>query len=154
MVTSVPMTGILTYSSNNSGGSWWLEDSDWDALEAAGWVVHWHHDADDPSHEHADASEWAGISHSHAYSDRLVAVEKPTSDAFRWLGALAKSASKATDDPDAAIAEFESLTNQSADDEGCNCCGPPHNFSFTDSEGKNHYFDSAPVSVSYQRSWS
>lgn len=31
----------VTYSSNNSGGSWWLEDHHWRALEKAGWVVNW-----------------------------------------------------------------------------------------------------------------
>ena len=29
----------IEYSSNNSGGSWWLKDEDWKALEAAGWWV-------------------------------------------------------------------------------------------------------------------
>ena len=31
----------VEYSSNNSGGSWWLKDEDWKALEAAGWKVVW-----------------------------------------------------------------------------------------------------------------
>lgn len=31
----------IEYSSNNSGGSWWLSDEDWKALEAAGWDVEW-----------------------------------------------------------------------------------------------------------------
>ena len=29
----------IVYSSNNSGGSWWLSDEDWKKLEAAGWNV-------------------------------------------------------------------------------------------------------------------
>lgn len=32
---------IVRYSSNNSGGDWWLTDADWHALEAAGWKVQW-----------------------------------------------------------------------------------------------------------------
>lgn len=32
---------LVTYSSNNSGGNWWLSDDDWRALEAAGWSVKW-----------------------------------------------------------------------------------------------------------------
>lgn len=32
----------VTYNANNSGGSWWLTDADWRALEAAGWNVKWH----------------------------------------------------------------------------------------------------------------
>ena len=31
----------VEYHSNNSGGSFWLSDSDWRALEAAGWKVNW-----------------------------------------------------------------------------------------------------------------
>lgn len=33
----------VEYSSNNSGGHWWLEDADWKNLEAAGWKVEWAH---------------------------------------------------------------------------------------------------------------
>lgn len=35
------MRGMLKYSSNNSGGRWWLTDEDWYALERQGWKVHW-----------------------------------------------------------------------------------------------------------------
>ena len=31
----------VEYSSNNSGGDWWLSDEDWKNLEQAGWVVNW-----------------------------------------------------------------------------------------------------------------
>lgn len=31
----------VEYSSNNSGGNWWLSDEDWIALEKAGWNVEW-----------------------------------------------------------------------------------------------------------------
>lgn len=34
----------VEYSSNNSGGGWWLDDKDWYALETAGWVVDWRPD--------------------------------------------------------------------------------------------------------------
>lgn len=82
----------IKYSSNNSGGSWWLSDDDWKKLEAAGWSVEWKKE--------------------------------------RWLGALAKSASKDFDSVGAAIREFEEVTGQQASDEGCNCCGAPHSFSW------------------------
>lgn len=32
---------IVRYSSNNSGGSWWLSESDWKNLEKGGWTVEW-----------------------------------------------------------------------------------------------------------------
>lgn len=35
------MSKIVTYSSNNSGGVWWLTDQNWKDLEAAGWHVEW-----------------------------------------------------------------------------------------------------------------
>ena len=31
----------IEYRSNNSGGDWWLTDSDWKKLEGAGWDVAW-----------------------------------------------------------------------------------------------------------------
>jgi hypothetical protein len=33
----------VEYTTNNSGGSWWLSEEDWKALEAAGWKVEWRH---------------------------------------------------------------------------------------------------------------
>lgn len=36
--------GLLSYSSNNSGGNWWLTDSDWYSLAEAGWNVEWRTD--------------------------------------------------------------------------------------------------------------
>lgn len=45
-----------------------------------------------------------------------------------WLGALATSASKDFPDMDSAIREFEEITGHDANDEGCECCGPPHSF--------------------------
>lgn len=33
--------GTLFYTSNNSGGDWWLSDRDWVALEKAGWHIYW-----------------------------------------------------------------------------------------------------------------
>jgi len=61
----------VTYSSNNSGGSWWLTDENWEALEAAGWRVRWRMGRwlgalateayrEAPSVEHAKA-EWTDI---------------------------------------------------------------------------------------------
>lgn len=107
------MSVLVEYSSNNSGGRWWLCDDDWSALEAAGWTVSWV--KDDP------------------YS---MPSAKKTG---RWLGALATSASKAFENPADAISEFERITHQDASDIGCNCCGPPHTFSYEDSEGRSHY---------------
>jgi hypothetical protein len=107
------MTVTLKYESNNSGGDWWLSDEDWRALEKAGWTVDWFRD---------QTSEFR-----HADPDG------------RWLGALAQSASIDTDDIDAAISDWSAITGQYPDDEGCNCCGNPHSFSYRDENGKYHY---------------
>jgi hypothetical protein len=92
----------IKYSSNNSGGNWWLKDEDWLNLASAGWNV-----------------EWVKDSEQH---------QKYLGSDDRWLGALATSASKEFDSEKDAIYEWEKVTGQNADDEGCACCGQPHNF--------------------------
>ena len=94
---------LVEYSSNNSGGNWWLSDEDWSALEKAGWKVDWV--KDEP------------------------AILSSLSKDGRWLGARATRASKECPSLKEAILEFERITGQDASDEGCNCCGPPHSFS-------------------------
>lgn len=95
----------IIYCSNNSGGTWWLKDKHWKALEKAGWVVHW---ASDPK---------SGLS-------------KYLGPDGKYLGALARDAHKDFETPAEAIREFEEVTGLEASDEGCNCCGPPHCFSW------------------------
>ena len=101
----------VTYSSNNSGGYWWLHDQDWLNLEAAGWKVDWYKDMD---------------------SGALFR----TGEEGRWLGALASGATRKGLTLTEAVAEWESITGLSADEAGCRCCGQPH--SFWD-ENNNYY---------------
>jgi hypothetical protein len=89
------------YSSNNSGGSWWLTDQNWKDLEKAGWKVNWVKDDPEGTFRRADKDG-------------------------RWLGALATSASRNGLTLDEAIEEFESITGEDANAEGCPCCGSPH----------------------------
>ena len=105
-----PLT--INYSSNNSGGDWWLKDQDWKALEAAGWKVEWKKDQND----------FGG---------------RPYKDG-RWLGALATKASKQFDSPASAMREFERITGQTVSDEGCNCCGAPHSFNWEGPDGYDY----------------
>jgi len=91
----------VEYSSNNSGGSWWLTDQNWYDLEAAGWEVQWIKDEKSPFRE-------AGTE--------------------RWLGALAREAIRRDVTLRVAMAEFEDVTGLSPYDQGCNCCGQPHSF--------------------------
>lgn len=92
----------IRYSSNNSGGSWWLEDRDWEILEEAGWVVEWL--KDDPY-----------------WSSRV-------DENGKWLGTKALGAKRYGVPLGVAMAEFAALTSQFPDDEGCSCCGQPHSF--------------------------
>jgi hypothetical protein len=100
----------VEYSSNNSGGDWWLHDDDWLALEAAGWDVHWYRDMD------------PGM---RLFHDK---------DSDRFLGALAHGASIEVEAPDEYIAReigIDSWVNVVATDpdaQGCPCCGQPHYF--------------------------
>lgn len=100
----------IEYSSNNSGGRWWLSDKDWKNLEAAGWSVHWCRDE------------------KPIEIDGRVLRSFLADESGRWLGALARDAHKDFNSVREAIQEFEKITGQDASDEGCNCCGAPHCF--------------------------
>jgi hypothetical protein len=97
----------VEYHSNNSGGSWWLDDDDWKALEAAGWKVEW------------------------AASNEILGQKQE-----RWLGALATTASREGLSLQDAVAEWEKATGETSTDAGCACCGQPHNFTLYDDDGK------------------
>ena len=86
---------IVEYSSNNSGGSFWLDEKDWKALERAGWVR-------DTDHIYRATREGLTLRE--------------------------------------AIEEFESVTGQYSNALGCNCCGPPHNFTFEGDNGEYEYY--------------
>lgn len=147
------LRNVLVYSSNNSGGGWWLGDDDWVALEEAGWIVHWVHErtlAHDGV-EHPE-SEYSGFEHTHAYDNQMTPAPRPALDGPRYMGALAKSAAKSTLDPTSAVEEWERLTGEDASDQGCNCCGEPHNFTYYDSGGKSQY--SSAVVVETALEWS
>ncbi len=137
----------IEYSSNNSGGGWWLKDEDWKNLEAAGWIVEWgkkwfHLDdgrfsglsslfgrrPDYVSDECDNRSEGGGCCGHRlfrSYEEAIAGGEEA-----RWLGGLAREAFVDRDSAEEAIREFERITGQDASDEGCNCCGAPHAFKF------------------------
>ena len=115
----------VEYDSNNSGGSWWLKAKDWEALEAAGWIVHWVQPRKDSFMGYGRSTE--------SYENPLTPHERhPDAE---WLGGVAMSAAKETDDLQSAVEEFERVTGQDASAQGCNCCGPPHSFTLYDDEG-------------------
>ena len=131
---------LIRYSSNNSGGNWWLNDEDWKKLEKAGWEVQWIKDEKHPKKPNPECSMCNGTGYSD--KERCLCFENILADHAkegRWLGALAKEAEKEFDDINDAIKEFEKITKQDVSDEGCNCCGPPHSFSWEDEKGEYQY---------------
>ena len=114
----------VEYSSNNSGGRWWLTDDDWYNLEKAGWKVDW---AKNIAQKYFKADENG-----------------------RWLGALAKSATRHGLDLIEAKDEWERVTRKSSTEPGCPCCGQPHSFTEYDDNGK--YVRSGP-DIDYVASW-
>lgn len=94
----------VTYTSNNSGGSWWLTDQNWLDLEAAGWSVDW----------------FRNQKEQYGYRDG------------RFLGALATKASRTGLELDDAISEWQRITGEDHYASGCPCCGAPHYFSTCD----------------------
>lgn len=114
----------VEYSSNNSGGSWWLKDKDWKSLEKAGWKINWFGEQDKES-----------------------LISKLTIEEGRFLGALADRAEKSFEakSPKEAIGlavkDWEKITKQEATDEGCNCCGAPHSFSASGKDTNEKYYE-------------
>lgn len=124
---------LVEYSSNNSGGSWWLKDEQWKALEDAGWDVEWggtwycnsafnFRNTERPSHVAECPADVECKGHN-------VAANYEAAKENRWLGSVACEAIKEFESMFDAIREWEKVTGESASDEGCNCCGAPHNFS-------------------------
>lgn len=120
----------IEYLSNNSGGGWWLSDDDWCALESAGWYVEWggtwfcHSRWANPlDRERTPTCPDDGSCRGHRRAEKAEDAEP-----FRWLGCLARSAWIEAESEEAAIAMWREATSQDPDDEGCPCCGRPHNF--------------------------
>lgn len=138
----------IEYNSNNSGGYWWLEDEDWKALEAAGWVIEWaslenlYNNEGNYIREENGLPKLVPIGEGNSQSSSFADEEDGE---FRYLGALAKIAYKPhCDNLKEAVSEWEKITGQSSLDAGCPCCGNPHNFTLYDDDGK--YVDSGPDS--------
>jgi len=124
----------IQYSSNNSGGSWWLNDNDWINLEKAGWTVIWggyyfckdkYRLIEVPKNK-KEPCKSREVCEGHRRYDSHEEVDR---NDFILLGALAHDAEKEFETPREAMLEFEQITGQDVSDEGCNCCGYPHKFS-------------------------
>ena len=137
----------VEYSSNNSGGAWWLNDEDWKALEVAGWIVEWK-----ATKRHAmNGNDYARAGDGTPILEDGRDEHAMTDKDGRWLGALATLAYKPNcSSLREAADEWERITGKSATDAGCPCCGQPHNFTLYDELGK--HIESGPH-TSYEASW-
>src|SRR5690348_13992879 len=85
----------VEYDSNNSGGSWWLNDEDWIALEKAGWKVEWarleHAYTDEGNYVYDTDGSPKLVPHGHGNNKFGASF---VSKDGRYLGALAKGAYK------------------------------------------------------------
>lgn len=114
----------IEYSSNNSGGNWWLTDDDWRNLEKAGWKVFWTNNefVYDSRGNHVIGPDGMPVFRSSVPGDLRY------SEDGRWLGSIAKYAFRAGLTEEQAKAEFSKITGQDTEEPGCHCCGQPHNF--------------------------
>lgn len=107
---------IIEYSSNNSGGDWWLKKEDWLALEKAGWVV--------VTWEFEYTNEWWFKKDENWFP----VFEKWWEKGINWLWAYATCAYRKWLTMEQAKEEFENITWQYPEEEWCPCCGQPHSF--------------------------
>ena len=121
---------LVEYNPNNSGGSWWLKDEDWKALEKAGWLVVWA----GLSFDYKDGGYQFELNGLPKLKKGIVSMfaEKDSHGVYRHLGSLARYAFNQFDSIKHALEEFEKVTGQNVMDEGCDCCGAPHSFRWPD----------------------
>lgn len=104
---------IVRYSTNNSGGSDWLRVKDWEALEKSGWRTYGfgNFEYDSKGNEILDAEGYP----------KFIGRKERRIYGYKKFDSIQE-----------ALEEFEKLTGQDVSDEGCNCCGAPHNFNWGD----------------------
>lgn len=131
-------TIVVEYSHNNSGGSWWLKEKHWLALEKAGWTVMWgnkyfcrskYESFNKKPEGKPEPCVDADRCHGHRRADSLDEAKAGKLDS---LGAWACYAEGQFESLEAAIRSWEAATGMDASDNGCNCCGAPHSFSEKD----------------------
>lgn len=102
---------LIEYYSNNSGGSDWLDEKQWKALKKAGWRLFGFRDFI------FDNRGQYALDKKGLPKRKKPQIDKDTKYAFKRFDSI-----------DEAIKEFEKLTGEDSDVEGCECCGKPHCF--------------------------
>lgn len=129
----------VEYSSNNSGGGWWLKDTDWLALEEQGWEIEWGGlDFCNPKygpfggqrHTAPDTHE-PDLCPGHR---RAASLAEAIANDDKWLGCYARAARIEIEAYSATLAEgvasewWRETLGMDPDEEGCSCCAQPHSF--------------------------
>jgi len=89
----------ITFSENNSGGTWWLQQEHYDKLFAAGW--------------HPGRTSYNGSVRGAHRIIVLDAIDEGVANTTAY---------------NMAVLEWEKLTGENSDDPGCSCCGAPYQF--------------------------
>ena len=139
---------LVEYSSNNSGGNWWLNDKDWKNLEKAGWLVVWHSKSFDYKNGNYQYDK-NGLPKLKNKPDEFFCGELDKKGNYRWLRSLARIAFKRFDSITDALKEFEKITGEQVDYNGCNCCGAPHCFSWGENNSSDAGYCSGKMCLEY-----
>lgn len=144
------------YSSNNSGGQWWLSDEDWYKLEKGGWIVAWKHLDYQYNENGSYVRNKDGTPKLVPFKDsnnkyKVLRPVRGEDGQYRSFGALATTAYRIGLPLRQAALEWEQLTGHDSTDAGCNCCGQPHTFTEYDDNGK--FVDSGPNTPNNRMEW-
>lgn len=119
---------LVEYETHNYAGDWWLKDEDWLNLQRAGWEI-------GLRGLYNKKKEIPEKLDDYGFIDTYKAFDGKT----RWLGAIATNAKKEFNSVEEALREFEQITKATITDEGCNYCGSPHSFNWTNEKGEYNY---------------
>lgn len=146
----------VEYNSNNSGGSWWLTDADWKALEDDGWIVAWanlRHSFTPSGDYERESNGVPRLVPRDGTEERThsIGIKKDDKGVHRYMGAVAREAYLPDcDDIRRAAESFDKVTSCLSTSAGCPCCGQPHNFTSHGDDGS--WGDSGPH-VTYTAEW-
>lgn len=117
----------VEYDANNSGGSDWLDEKDWQALKDAGWKIFTFDDFAYKDGHYVPDKDGLPSYKSEVPEDERDVDKFPT---LRRLIERPYYAFKPFNNIQEALKEFEELTGEDVTAEGCNCCGAPHSFTW------------------------
>ena len=115
----------VAYSANNSGGRDWLSEKDWKNLEKAGWKIFGFGEF-----AYKNGQRITDKNGLPARYSEVPESEQDKKDRSYFNVDEYQSAYKLFNSIQEAIKEFEEITGQDVTEEGCNCCGAPHSFTW------------------------